>query len=113
MTVDLNFLLNIRCPYCKKPTVIAVSGFAGALCVRHKCCKFCKKEFSVEILTEVSKEKEAEDIDISGLKMRIKFLNKQRKKSYAELLIKYEAAKKINEEAMEMAREMRRKRKMN
>lgn len=108
-----SFAINIKCPHCGKPLVKSYTGFAGELSNRHHECKYCEKDFYIHILAVTSKSKEIEDGRISGMRRRIKFLNRQRKETYVELLIKHEIAQKINKEALTMAEEMRRKRSMN
>lgn len=53
------------------------------------------------------------DGEINSYKHRITFLNQQRKKALAEQLINYEVARKINTEALDTAKEMRRKNNLN
>lgn len=109
-----NFLPNVKCPYCFKPIVVAVSGFGAELNNREKFCSHCKKSFYVQILVQTTKDKFAVmDGRIRGMRESIKFLNKQRKLSYAELSIKYEMARRINEEALRIAVGMKDKAEMN
>jgi hypothetical protein len=108
-----DFLPNVKCPYCGKPTIVAISGFGGRLNNREKQCKYCKKVFYVQILVETTVNKVICDGEIKGLEDRIKFLNKQREELYSDRLVKYEFAQRLNTEAIEITKEMRRKRDMN
>ena len=112
--MENNFLPNIKCPYCGKFTVAAISGFGGILNTRKKECRFCHKTFYVDIFVETSVDKDSvEDGRIRDLQSRIRYLKKQRKKNYAELLVTYTIAKKINEEALRTALQMHKKKKLN
>ena len=104
---------NVKCPYCKKVHCVLVSGFAGELAIREKVCRFCGKIFYVHMLVTTSKDRPILDGEITNLNYQIKFLRKERQKLYTEKLIRYEQAKKIHEEALEIARAMRKKRNMN
>ena len=109
-----SFLPNIKCPHCGKGNVTAITGFGSTLNSRKKECRFCHGLFYVNILVETSVDTyTVEDGRIRGLQERIRYLKKQRKLSYAELLISYEMARKINEEALKMALEMHKKKKLN
>ena len=49
--MNQDFLPNIKCPHCKKCFPVAISGFGReGYNVRHKECKFCGKEFMVELV---------------------------------------------------------------
>jgi hypothetical protein len=111
--MDLNFLPNVQCPHCKKITIVAISGFGGELNIREKVCRHCEKTFTLIVHTSTTIEKEIDDLQLASIRERIKWLKEQRKKTYAERLIAREFAEKLNEEAMEIAREMRRKRSIN
>lgn len=108
-----NFLPNIKCPHCGANIVIAISGFGSELNTREKFCSKCNKTFFVHILVQTTLYKEVVDGEINSYKHRIAFLNQQRKKVLAERLIDYETARKINIEALNTAKEMRRKRDLN
>lgn len=109
-----NFLPNIKCPNCNSPLVVAVSGFGGELNTRQKVCNKCHENFFVHILVQTStSEEEIPDGRVNEYKNHIKFLQKQRKISLAEQLIKHEAAVALNREALAAAAEMRRKNSMN
>lgn len=108
-----DFLPNIKCPHCGKHTVVAISGFGGELNTRDKQCKECKIDFYVHILVTTSIHKQIVDGEVNGLKDRIGFLRREREKSYVGLLTKYEFARKINEEALLMAMDMKKKAGMN
>ena len=108
-----NFLPNIKCPHCTSHLVIAISGFGGELNTRLKFCNKCHREFFAHILVQTSTSEEIPDGKIKGYKTSIKFLQKQRKTSLAEQLIKHEAAVALNREALAAAEEMRRKNSMN
>jgi len=106
-------LPNVECPHCKKTGPVQVSGYSGKLAIREKDCRFCGKIFFVHMLIETSKEKDICDGEITSLKQSIKALNKERKKTYLETLIKHNIAKKINQEAINIAEDMHRKRQLN
>ena len=110
---DNNFLPNIKCPHCGASLVTSLSGFGSELNIRKKECSKCGKPYFLQAYVTTSLYKSIEDGQINHFKHRIKWLKKQRKKALAELLIEYEFAKKINNEALEMAHEMHRKRLMN
>ena len=108
-----NFLPNIKCPHCNSPMISAISGFGGELNTREKVCNNCHGSFFVHILVQTSTQKEVPDGHINQYKASIKFLQRQRRKTLAEQLIKYEAAIALNKEALATAAEMRRKNSMN
>jgi len=108
-----NFLPNIKCPHCGHNVVVAISGFGSELNTREKVCGKCNRPFFVHILVQTTLYKEVMDGEINTYKHRITFLNQQRKKNLAEQLVDYEIARKINIEAMTMAKKMRRKRNLN
>lgn len=110
---DNNFLPNIKCPHCRANLVTSLSGFGSELNIREKECYKCHKPYFLHAYVTTSIEKTVEDGIISGWRHRIKFLIRQRKKTLAEQLIEYEITKEINDKALKMAREMRRKRDMN
>lgn len=112
-TVDTNFLPNIKCPHCGANIVVAISGFGSELNTREKVCSKCNRPFFLHILVQTTLYKEVMDGEINSYKHRISFLNKQRKKSLTEHLINYEIAQKVNQEALKMAAEMRRKMDLN
>lgn len=107
------FLPNIKCPHCGTNLVVVISGFGSELNTRAKVCSKCNKPFFVHILVQTTLYKEVRDGEINNYKNRINFLNRQRKKSLAEQLINYEIAQKVNQEALKMAAEMRRKMDLN
>jgi len=113
MSNDTNFCPNIKCPFCGNHQVVAISGFGSELNIRVKYCKKCDKEFKLLVYVTTCDNSDFTDGDLSAIKSQIKILKENRKKTAAELLIQRDVAIKINEEAMEMAREMRRKRSMN
>ena len=109
-----DFLPNVQCPYCGKWVVVAISGFGSEVNSRKKECKFCGREFFVNILVQTDKDMyTVEDGRINCMKGTISRLKNQRKLNYAELLIKYEVAQKINREALRIAVGMKRNAKMN
>ena len=108
-----NFLPNIKCPHCDVTIVVAISGFGSELNTRTKECSKCGRTFFLQVLVQTTLYKDVVDGEIGVYKDRIKFLNKQRKKSLALCLIEYEAAVKLNEEALKTATEMRRKMNLN
>ena len=108
-----NFLPNRKCQHCKANLVTSLSGFGSELNVREKECYKCGKPYFLHAYVTTSIEKTVNDGRIKIWKDRIKWLNKQRKKNLAELLVQHEIAKKINDDALEIAKEMRRKRDMN
>jgi len=107
------FLPNIKCPYCNYHNVVAISGYGSKLSTREKECKKCKKNFYIQIFTTTTKNKEVLDGEISNVNQKIKYLNNQKKKLLMERLIQYEISKKLNDEALEIANEMKRKASMN
>ena len=111
--MDANFLPNVKCPHCGANVVVAISGFGNELNTREKVCSKCNRPFFLHILVQTTLYKEVMDGEINSYKNRISFLNKQRKKSLTEQLVNYEIAKKINQEALKMAAEMRRKMDLN
>lgn len=110
---DNNFLPNIKCPHCGANLVTSLSGFGSELNVREKQCYRCHKLYFLHVYVIANLHKAILDGDIRQAKDRMKWLRKQRKTTLTELLVEHEFAEKINNEAMEMAREMRRKRNMN
>jgi ribosomal protein S27AE len=111
--MDTNFLPNTKCPHCGANIVVAISGFGSELNTREKFCNKCNRPFFVHILVQTTLHKEVVDGEINSYKSRIKFLNKQRRKSLTEQLVSYEIAQEINREALKMATEMRRKMDLN
>lgn len=108
MSDSQNLLINVICPHCNKHLVVAISGFAGELSSRIKPCKFCGQEYHVHLLAQTSKVESPSDGEISGMRDRIKYLKSERKLTSAQLLIKVELFQRLNNEALEMAREQRR-----
>lgn len=108
-----DFLPNVRCPHCNTPTVVAISGFGAELSIRVKVCTKCHNAFYVKIFTQATKEKEISDGDRRVVIDRIKWLREERRKAYAELLVSSELYRKLYEESLERAREMRNKADMN
>jgi ribosomal protein S27AE len=111
--MDNNFLPNIKCPHCGANIVVAISGFGSELNTRKKLCSKCNRPFFLQILVQTTLYKEVMDGELNSYKNRISFLNKQRRKSLTEQLVNYEIAQKINQEALKMAAEMRRKMDLN
>lgn len=105
--MNANFLPNIRCPHCKMPTVVAISGFGGELSSRLKMCRGCMMEFTVHCIVTTSADVEIEDGKVAALKDRIKRLQQQRQSTVSELLLKYEAARREMDIALETARKIR------
>ena len=95
-----DFLPNIKCSHCEKPTIAAISGFGGRLNNREKQCKHCKKIFYVQILVDTTISKVICDGEIKKLERRIRLLNKQREETYVDRLVKYEFAARMNVEAL-------------
>jgi hypothetical protein len=84
--VDGAFLPNVQCPYCKKWSCIAITGFGSTLCIREKMCRFCKKEYIVEIYVEVNMYPVIfTDGNLNNTKRRISKLKEKRKKLIIEL----------------------------
>ena len=112
---DSNFLPNIRCPFCNHSSPYAISGFAGELSVREKQCPKCEKEFVMVVYVCASFPGSDANTDgvLSSLKERIKWLRRQGRKTKGQLLLEYNQVKKLNDEALEQAREMAKKRGMN
>lgn len=111
--MDLNLLVNIRCPHCNKPCIVALSGFASELATRHKECKVCGKEYHVHLLSITSTVESPADGEISSAKNRIKYLRDQRKQTLAELVINQELAVRVYNESLDIARQMRNKAETN
>lgn len=112
---DSNFLPNIKCPFCGRVSPYAISGFSGELSVRQKECPKCKREFVMVVYSfgSLPDGEEILDGDISGMRLRIKWLREQRRKTKGQLLLEHNEAKELYDEALEQAREMARKRGMN
>lgn len=108
-----NYLVNVRCPHCDASLVVAVSGFGGELATRTKECKKCGQEFFVHLLASTSPDVEIPDGRISELRLRMRYLREERKRTLAEQLLRHEQAVRLNQEALEMARAMRDKAEVN
>lgn len=112
--MDNNFLPNISCPYCGKKTVTSISGFGGQLSIRGKVCNHCGKEYNLVVYSIAEPNNEFEwDGRIKIYEDRIKYLKQQRKKCLAERLLEHRVYQKLNNETIEKAEEMQRKRSMN
>lgn len=111
--MNSNLLVNVRCPHCNKPCIVALSGFASELATRHKECKSCSQEYHVHIISVTSTATSPTDGEIASAKDRIKYLRQQRKQTLAELLIKQEIAARLYQESLMMARQMRDKAEAN
>jgi transposase-like protein len=79
--MKIDFLPNVRCPHCKKALVVAISGFGReGYNVRDKECKYCGKEFMVEVVVQTTTSKETvADIVLASVKRQMKNLRKRRK----------------------------------
>jgi hypothetical protein len=110
MSDPQNYMVHVNCPHCSKHHVVAISGFGGELATREKFCSKCSKPYYVHLIAQTA-ETEAEtpivDGEIAGARERIKWLQQQRKKTLAELLIEHEACRELHNQALEMARKMR------
>lgn len=112
--MDSNFLPNTKCPYCGKWNVSAISGFGSELELREKQCRHCKKEFRLVVFSFSENMEETDPVsDIRILKQKIKYLKEQKKKTCQQILIEYDNAKRLNDEAMEIARKMRQRNDLN
>lgn len=107
MSDSQNYLVNVTCPHCSEHLVVAISGFGGELAVRIKVCRKCEREFRVHLLAVASTEETLIDGTLTSMRDRITWLNKERKRTHTELLLRHEAAVKLHREALAMAREMR------
>lgn len=106
---------NIRCPFCNHVSPYAISGFGGELNIRIKKCPKCGREF-VMIVYACSSFPEAEidaDDALASLKERIKWLRRQRRKTIGQLFLEHNAAQELYNQALDKAREMAKKRRMN
>lgn len=75
-----HLLANVKCPHCSAALLVAVSGFAGELSVRTKCCSKCEKDFILHILCETSADLDTvPDGLLSEYVLRIKELVRQRR----------------------------------
>ena len=50
MSTPQNLMVNVVCPFCDKPLLVAISGSASELASRVKVCKHCNKEFHVHAM---------------------------------------------------------------
>lgn len=89
--MDLNLLVNVRCPHCNKSCIVALSGFASELATRHKDCKSCGKPYHVHLISITSLAESPTDGEITAAKSKLQYLRQQRKQSLAELIINQES----------------------
>lgn len=110
---DANYLLNTKCPHCKSPLLVAISGFGSELATREKECKKCGKPFYVHLISTTSSEKEINDGEITSAKLRIKYLQDLRKQSLGEMLLRQEALQRLYQDSIIEAQQMRSKSDLN
>lgn len=84
--MDYGFFPNIICPHCKKRFPTPVDGFARTgYNARFKTCKFCGKDFIVEVYVGTTKdENTVSDGKLSSVKSSIKYWRQHRKKTIEE-----------------------------
>jgi hypothetical protein len=112
MSESSNYLVNVSCPHCGVKLVVAISGFGGELATREKVCKKCGDVFIVHLVTQTSKELYPDvirDGQITSVRDRIKYLQSERKRALAELLVKHELCVALYNQSLEDARKMRNK----
>lgn len=103
-------MVHVTCPHCEAKLLVAISGFGGELATREKNCSKCGDIFIVHLVAQTSKELYPEvvrDGQITAVRDRIKYLQSERKKTLAELLVKYEICATLYRESLETTRQMR------
>lgn len=82
------FSPNIRCPYCGKVAPSEISGFGReGYNARSKGCKFCFKQYTVELVVSVAKPEETvPDGRLAEIKSRIKWIRSERRKTTEQRL---------------------------
>lgn len=83
--MNSNYLVNVTCPHCQSKLLVAISGFGSELSVREKWCKKCDNVFYTHIMTVTTAEESIRDGQISGVRDRIAYLRRERRRLHFEL----------------------------
>lgn len=111
MSDPQNYMVHVACPNCQAKLIVAISGFGGELATREKFCSKCEKPYFVHLIVQTSADLPDDQIirdgQIRSARDRIKWLQEERKKTLAELLIKHEVCQDLYEASLDAARKMR------